>query len=156
MGINQRSSFLSHKCKFKINSHINLFSVDISCLVVPSISEKLPLVSIDHSQWKLPQNLKLADPCFNRSAPIDLLIGIQLFWKLLSIGHIALGKGLPIAQKTQLGLVISGTMSSVCNGNVTRCNFFKFWEIKNYLPQRKPCAKSTLDLHIRELLKEGL
>lgn len=68
------------------------------------------MFQFDVFDWKIPQNLKLADSRFNYSDSIDLLIGVELFWRLMSVGQISFGKGLSVAQKTQLGWIIANPM----------------------------------------------
>jgi hypothetical protein len=48
------------------------------------ITENLPLVIINTSAVNISKELQLADPKFLETAPVDLLIGADLFWNLLS------------------------------------------------------------------------
>lgn len=38
--------------------------------------------------FKLPAGLELADPQFNISSSVDLLISVDLFWQLLYVGQV--------------------------------------------------------------------
>ncbi|XP_067216970.1 uncharacterized protein [Linepithema humile] len=60
------------------------------------------------SRFKIPPNIQLADPNFNVPNDIDLLIGAEVFWQLLSIGHIKACQDHPTIQKTKLGWILSG------------------------------------------------
>jgi len=64
--------------------------------------------SFENKFYQIPPNIKLADPTFHVPGKIDLLLGSEVFWKLLCVGQIQLGKLKPIFQKTKLGWVISG------------------------------------------------
>lgn len=64
---------------------------------------------------KLPANLELADPRFNVSSDIDILIGTDLFWKSLCVGQIrAFGRHSTL-QKTRFGWILAGRMSGMSN-----------------------------------------
>ncbi|XP_011865061.1 PREDICTED: uncharacterized protein LOC105560476, partial [Vollenhovia emeryi] len=95
----------------------------------------------------------LADPRFNVPSEIDLVIGTEWFWELMCVGQINLGPGRPILQKTVLGWLIVG---SVTTGNLGRkryasCNLSsvreldealrQFWKIDD-IPVR---GESTID-----------
>jgi hypothetical protein len=79
----------------------------------------------------------LADPTFNQSGQIDVLIGSALFWKLFSIGQIHVNQSGTIIEKTKLGWIISGPIPQINSNSV--CNVSKissldsqlkrFWEI---------------------------
>lgn len=99
------------------------FVAKIGCLVFPSITEKLPQIRIDKSSICISSRVKLADPAFDELGQIDLLIGVGLFWSLLCVGQIRRQKGQPSLQKTQLGWIIGGELTtshketppSICN-----------------------------------------
>lgn len=76
---------IKFKTQIKIHSRQNAFSAKLSCLIVPHISDSVPNMSFDSSLLKIPQNLKLEDPDFNTTKPIDLLIGSDLFRQVLSV-----------------------------------------------------------------------
>ncbi|CAH0699559.1 unnamed protein product [Spodoptera exigua] len=61
------------------------------------------------------------DPKFYEPADVDLLIGADLFWKLLGSQKLELGNGKPILYKTHLGWIVSGPILT----NDLKCNFCK-------------------------------
>lgn len=84
------------------------------------------------------KNLVLADPTFNNTNQIDLLIGVDIFWELISTGRVKLGRNLPVLQNTVLAWVISGSIP--CNSTndshreSMKCTLFqeklqRFWEL---------------------------
>jgi hypothetical protein len=108
-------------------------------LVIPKITQNIRLVSLSARSLKIPKKLKLADPQFHISRPIDLLIGNE-FMRLLSVGQISskTPNG-PIFQKTQLGWIIGGTLpmvtapTSVCHVSQTVEQLVhKFWQIEEF------------------------
>lgn len=111
----------------------------------------LPAVEIDHNAFKIPSNIKLADPEFHKRGSIDMLIGAEFFFDWLEAGRIKLGDNLPILQSTKFGWIIAGSFartviaSLLCNRDIittSTCslehcetlnqNLNRFWEIKNY------------------------
>ncbi|XP_037930427.1 uncharacterized protein LOC119665206 [Teleopsis dalmanni] len=67
-----------------------------------------PSSEIDISSWKVPLNTPLADEQFFKSNRVDLLLGAESFFDILSVGQIKLGENLPVLQKTLLGWIVSG------------------------------------------------
>ncbi|XP_050516397.1 uncharacterized protein LOC126891261 [Diabrotica virgifera virgifera] len=101
-GINQLTHNINFRTSLTFKSDINNFSKKISCLILPNITSNLPYIHINRSQLNIPTKLLLADQNFEKPGPVDLLIGADTFWDILSVGQIKLGPGLPIIQKTTL------------------------------------------------------
>ncbi|XP_011067910.1 PREDICTED: uncharacterized protein LOC105154245 [Acromyrmex echinatior] len=59
----------------------------------------------------IPKHIKLADPNFNVSANVNMLIGAESFWRLICAGQIKQAKNQPTLQKTHFGWIISGKTS---------------------------------------------
>ena len=59
----------------------------------------------------IPTNIKLADPLFHEPGKIDLLLGANMFWDLVSVVQIRTGKSKSVLQKTVLGWVVGGRVS---------------------------------------------
>ncbi|XP_072398266.1 uncharacterized protein [Diabrotica undecimpunctata] len=86
-GINQTNYIVSYRTSVKFKSKTLNFSQVISCLVLPEIAGNLPSITFDKKTLNIPSNITLADPDFNISSPIDLLIGADIFWNLICIGQ---------------------------------------------------------------------
>jgi hypothetical protein len=91
-----------------LNDRDNTF--DLSCLVIPKITENLPVKSFDKRRLNLP-NLRLADPSFNKSGPIDLLLGADIFWSVMLPESVKANHSHPHLQNTQLGWLIGGSIA---------------------------------------------
>ncbi|XP_055589791.1 uncharacterized protein LOC129741974 [Uranotaenia lowii] len=63
---------------------ISTFSEDMSFHVLPSLSVALPTTSFEPSQLMLPESTILADPLFFQSNPIDVIIGAEFYFDLLT------------------------------------------------------------------------
>nr|CAI5850228.1 unnamed protein product [Callosobruchus analis] len=115
-------------------NHTNI-SANLSCLIVPKITDNLPGHTIDISGWEFPPDIRLANPSFQVSKKVDLLIGADLFWNVLCEGKINLGKNKPMLINTVFGYVVSGAIN-IPNNTTVRCNFVvnddlqRFWAIE--------------------------
>lgn len=158
-GINQITTNIKFKTKTKIKSRINAFEANLTFLVLPVITEKLPLVGFSKELVNIPQNIQLADEHYNEPKQIDILIGANLFYELLGFGKIRLGKNSPVLQETKLGWILTGSIflgSSMKQiSQKTFCNFIqqnetdtlnetlvRFWEVEE-LPQKQLVSKEA-------------
>ncbi|KAF2890887.1 hypothetical protein ILUMI_15286, partial [Ignelater luminosus] len=132
LGLNNTISNIDSKCEVSIQSLHNNFSASVPCFVVPQITGNLPNIVLNISELNIPKNIKLTDPSFFKPQKIDMLIGAQIFWNLISIGQINLGSNKPTLQKTRLGWVISGSIGKAQNSLVS-CNFTQNLDIQNQL-----------------------
>ena len=103
-------------------------------MVVSNITNYQPSIKWNTSELKIPANVNLADPFFHESRRIDILIGAELFFELMSVGQIRLGKGLPTLQKTLFGWVIAG-------GDSTRTHA---WSLSASVKQSEDCLLSSV------------
>lgn len=133
VGINSSSSTAATRVDCDIHSLHTNFTARLSCLVLDNISAHLPIVSFSSSLINIPHNIALADPTFNITNKIDMLIGAGLFWDLLCVGHIRLNGGRPSLLKTKLGWLVSGNIPEV-NKPKTACNISTV-ELNNTLQQ---------------------
>lgn len=109
-GLNGRSTRISHSVRATIESRVEDFSTKLELLVTPRIIDDTPPDTIDVTDWNLPSTIELADPAFNKTGPVDMLLGAGVFWDLLKAGRIALADGLPSLRETELGWVVGGAL----------------------------------------------
>ncbi|XP_065081812.1 uncharacterized protein LOC135704276 [Ochlerotatus camptorhynchus] len=107
-GIGNTTTLVEHETSVTINSRVSPFSLKSSMLILPSITMKLPQVSINVRQWSIPRDVDLADPTFAVTGSIDMILGAAHFFRVLRYGRISLGIDLPLLQNTEFGWVISG------------------------------------------------
>lgn len=150
-GINNMKCNISGSCKIKLNSCINTFSINLSCLIVPTITGNLPTIEINPQEINMPTNIKLADSRFFKPSSIDVLLGSDVFWSVIMPNQIKLGTNMPTLQESQLGWLVAGPVGfAKCIKNIS-CNFShvsdldkslkKFWEIEEL-----PTETKTLSL----------
>lgn len=148
------SSNSMQRCSVKIKSHNEQYETNLTCLVLSCISTNLPNKTFNMKRLNIPTACKLADPTFNISAPVDMLIGADVFWQLIESEQINLGPNQPIMHKSKLGWLLAGPLStksylrndsvhcnlsiekntSVISNETLNDNLCKFWEIEN-IPQ---------------------
>lgn len=145
-GINQIKTNISQQVNIEISSMHNNFKTKLSFLVISSITDLTPQNSFNISNLNIPNELALADPDFNVAAEVDMLIGASVFYELLCVGQIKLGKDLPLLQKTLLGWVVAGNlpMSQLNSASlVSKCLFTdselnkqieQFWLTEEVIP----------------------
>lgn len=99
------------------------FSLRVKAHVLDKLTALLPnkKVSINPTHMQILPSLVLADPSFERPAKIDLLLGAEVYSKIMMEGLIQGNNGSFIAQKTKLGWVLSGVVEdTVSKGQMSR------------------------------------
>lgn len=99
---------ISHKVRLQLKSLCTNFEYCDDFLVIDQITKKLPKYTFSKHRMEIPSHFTLADPNFNVSGDIDLLLNADFFWKIIIPGHLKIGVHLPTLQNTQLGWIVSG------------------------------------------------
>lgn len=141
MGIEQGAQPMSYQTTVELRSRITDFAEKITCIILDKISDNLPSAHACLSEIRVPKRIELADPHYDRSRPVDLLIGAGLFYRLLCVGQIRLKHNQPIFQKTLLGWIVTGELHSRTQQPRAACHLIKnvelsqqlerFWEIEH-------------------------
>jgi len=151
----------------RVKSRFNNFHENIDCVVLSTITQQLPQRFVSIQNVIIPTNIKLADPNFNVPAGIDMLIGAELFWRIICSGQIRQSKNQPVLQKTHFGWVISGGnstasavagLSSLVSFHATLSNdlnylLSRFWEIEHNISLHQ---LSQEEQECEELFKKGV
>lgn len=120
-GLNNIAIDAKENCKFELESCNSSFRKQVSALVIHSITGDLPSAEIDTRDINIPPNIKLADTRFNCPAPVDVLIGADLFWDIISHERLGMGHNQPYVQNSKLGWLVVGPVKSP--SNKICCNF---------------------------------
>ncbi|XP_075170134.1 uncharacterized protein LOC142242443 [Haematobia irritans] len=149
---------IKHKCFTTVKSRITDYEVPLSFCITPHISYQ-PDSELDVSTWNLPPNTQLADESFFKSKKIDLLIGTETFFDILSVGQIKLGPDLPKLQKTLFGWIVTGKYNAARDNNFNlsyllsteeeiNINLEHLWKIEEindnvseFTPEQMECEK---------------
>jgi hypothetical protein len=105
-GINIATSVTNYNMNIEVTSMKNDYTHKLNCLILPRITSKMPMTDIGLSIWKFPTDVFLADRDFNKPAPIDILLGAEIFFEILMSERYDC-KGLPVLQNTKLGYILS-------------------------------------------------
>ena len=88
------------------------FEGNIQAYIVPQVTTKLPSVSFEKYAWPYLASLPLADPGYNRSQTVDILLGADCLNVIMRDEKPRRGRaGEPMAQSTVFGWVLSGPVS---------------------------------------------
>ncbi|XP_061390211.1 uncharacterized protein LOC133325481, partial [Musca vetustissima] len=131
-----------HKVKIEVKPRFlsnEIFRTE--AFVLPSVMSAQPEESfeVNVEEWN---NYTLADPLFNKSYRVDLIIGGDLYSELMDEGQ-RKDNG-PFAQKTKLGWILSGKVqlenkSRRYHSAVT--NLERFWEIEEVETPASPAVE---------------
>ena len=107
-GINKKTTEAQNYANVKIKSNNGIkFMTSLSCLIIDVIGSDVPSNTFSINNWKIPKTVKLADPDFNKRAPVEMLLSAETFWRVLLNNKIKIAYGV-YARKTMLGWIITG------------------------------------------------
>lgn len=110
-------------------SRFDSTKVEVNAYILKEITSQTPLFSFAVNNLLLFENLELADPGFNESGPIDLLLGADTAWNILREGRRVDSKGNLVAHNTVFGWVITVSLHVGVNEDVDVL-LRSFWEIE--------------------------
>jgi len=113
-GLNQSVSAQSRKlCQFTISSPSKpRLQVETTAFVLPQLTGNLPSFTIPQEALRDLPNFELADPSFNKSSQIDVLIGADILPSILLGGSQKNICGSLLGQETVFGWILSGPVLS--------------------------------------------
>lgn len=130
-------------------------SFTLDAVVLPKICNPMPNCTIPLGDWQHVSNLKLADPQFNIPGEIDMLIGADIFSKILRDGKISGHRNEPTAINTSFGWILMGQVS--CALTKSAVNTFmtmidssldftlkRFWELEELPPTNSMSPEDIL------------
>ncbi|XP_047995968.1 uncharacterized protein LOC125233866 isoform X2 [Leguminivora glycinivorella] len=141
-------------CAAHIQSKLSDFNAKIDFLVLDQVTSRFPQNYVDISHLNLPASVQLADPTFNVPSQIDMLLGVEMFWTIVT----GAAKRLPTSKRTflipsKLGWLIAGpvegasahlhtgnTRSHLCLSDLS-AQMTKFWETEE-LPSETDSIKN--------------
>lgn len=140
LGIGESKAKVSKVTYAKFSSVNSTFNYSLPFLLLQNITNRLPPVQVNSESIALPKGIPLANPRFDKSTKIDVLLGVDIFWKLLAVEQPYLSS-FPMIYNTHLGYIISGqhtnTLPSetevICGISTLDLSrqIQQFWEIEN-------------------------
>lgn len=100
------------RCAAQIRSKLNDFTANVDFLVLDQITDHLPKKYFDISYLNIPAAIRLADPTFNVPGQIDVLLGADIFWDIVSGEQKALSSDkLTKLISSKLGWLLAGPVT---------------------------------------------
>lgn len=113
---NIKASHITKYSQFTISSVYDpTLLMPIEALLVKNITNLKPLMLSTNHEWQHFTKLQLADPTYDKSSKIDLLLGASIYAEILQDGVVKGFAHEPIAQQTKLGWIVSGAISKSIN-----------------------------------------
>ncbi|XP_063830297.1 uncharacterized protein LOC135079574 [Ostrinia nubilalis] len=108
------------------------YSFTTQALIISKVINCLPNNSFSKQSWPHLQHINLADPDYNISKPIDLLLDASIYSDIIMNGLIKGPHQAPIAQQTKLGWILSGNVQRFnCHVVINDVdNLSRFWEVE--------------------------
>ncbi|XP_055613292.1 uncharacterized protein LOC129759791 [Uranotaenia lowii] len=154
-GVGQVPTNTKERVRATIQSLQSDYSQPMEFYVLPKVTEDLPTSNISISTWRLPEEIKLADPDFFKSNPIDLLLGGEHFFCFFPTKQrIQLGEGLPMLVHSVFGWLVTGRCGVSSGEAPILCQhssisqslerlMSKFWEIEEGRSSSKYSVEET-------------
>ncbi|XP_055605044.1 uncharacterized protein LOC129753271 [Uranotaenia lowii] len=154
-GVGQVPTNTKERMRASIQSLQSDYSQTMEFYVLPKVTEDLPTSNISISTWRLPEEIKLADPDFFKSNPIDLLLGGEYFFCFFPTKQrIQLGEGLPMLVHSVFGWLVTGRCGVSSGEAPILCQhssisqsleklMSKFWEIEEGRSSSKYSVEET-------------
>lgn len=128
------------------------FSTDV--YIMKQLVNNLPTFSFTKPSWPHLDNIQLADPDFNISRPVDILLGADVYSEIILEGICRQNSNVPIAQQTRLGWILSGNVKTLqCNVVLQETeDLRRFWEIED-ISESEEAALSAEDQYCVQFYK---
>lgn len=122
-------------------------------LTIPKITGSLPPSTYEKTDWSHIKNIPLADPHYNRSGPIDLLLNAEIYSQIILPGLQRGDPNEPVAQYTSLGWILFGGSSApkaINSLSLHTCieiddRLRSFWESEEVSSTAPPVAADDLE-----------
>nr|XP_029733635.1 uncharacterized protein LOC109411900 [Aedes albopictus] len=112
LGVTGSPQLIKDKVRATIRSTLTKASFNLEFLVMKNVTTDLPMKSFQIDSDQIPVDVALADPSFNRSRRIDMLLGIQVFNELFTGQSFSLTDDHTFwCKKTIFGWVVGGAVS---------------------------------------------
>lgn len=164
-GINNATITLRKRVYVKLQSIWSSFQDSVMLVVHPKLRQMHPDHNINIDEWKIPNDMQLADHEFNRSQPIDIILNAHQVDLYTLSKTFSLGKDLPRLRETKFGWVVVGDWSTARSNNPSYANLAletanspdtndlptllrRFWELESTKPMKfLSCYETETEKH---------
>lgn len=144
-GIAEKESNCTGKLSIVCQSIYTSFKFHMDVLIMKSLIKNLPNRSFEKPLWSHLEHIHLADPEYNTSRPVDLLLGADAYALIMLDGLIrGADSSSPLAQQTHLGWLLCGTIKPQFHCNVIvndTADIHQFWQIEDIHEQNEISAE---------------
>ncbi|XP_049886484.1 uncharacterized protein LOC126380961 [Pectinophora gossypiella] len=135
-------------------SRYNNYTFITNALVMPKVIGLLPNFTFEKQPWSHLHNLNLADPEFNISKPVDVLLDATVYAEIIMDGILRGSNNAPIAQQTRLGWILTGNVRTfnchaVLNNLEEISQYWEMEEITQHNSNMTPAEEYCEDLYQR-------
>ncbi|CAG9136294.1 unnamed protein product [Plutella xylostella] len=108
------------------------YTISTEALVMTKVLNNLPNSTFERRPWSHVQNLQLADPEYNISRPVDILLDASVYSEIVMDCILRGSLQAPIAQQTKIGWILYGNVKTFnCNAVVNNIeDIAQFWEME--------------------------
>lgn len=110
VGVNGDINVINKAVNLEISSRHGSYHTNILAAVHNHLNQQHPACSTPVTKWKIPGRINLADPEFFKPRSIDMILGADVFYKILGGKRMKVGNGQPDLIQTQFGWVVAGPM----------------------------------------------
>ncbi|CAG7786272.1 unnamed protein product, partial [Allacma fusca] len=95
--------------------------INLTALVIKKIGGRYPRESLDASNWNHIPKIGLADPHFNESTPVNILLSTDIHYRIIRSGLLRGNENDPVSQESIFGWLVGGGTAtsnptkSICN-----------------------------------------
>ncbi|XP_052901615.1 uncharacterized protein LOC128309298 [Anopheles moucheti] len=112
IGAGHSSTPVRKSVRAKISSRTSPYELNADFLIVDNLIGDLPAHDVRTDEWQIPPNFILADPQFNKSAPLDLILGARHYHEFFQSGaQYRIAIHLPVLMESMFGWIVSGSAS---------------------------------------------
>ncbi|XP_058448970.1 uncharacterized protein LOC131428928 [Malaya genurostris] len=166
-GAGQMSKVIRESVYAQVASRKEQFSCGVDFLVMDKLTANLPSQNVSTANWRIPKDLFLADPTFNKSQPIDVVLGAKHFHSFFpNASRIQLHGNLPLLVDSVFGWIVAGSANPTQETSTNHVSFVavsmvsleesleRFWKMEeittkdNYSVEERSCEslyQSTTD-----------
>lgn len=157
-GIGTISGDCKGRLQLECKSNCTGYTFNTDVLIIQRLTNKLPSESFGKTNWPHIQGLQLADPDYNLSRDIDLLLGADIYSQVILEGVLKGTDQAPTAQQTQLGWILCGKLLTF-NCHVAIVNIqelTKFWETEDITQNSSDISKNDwCEMHYQQTTQRG-
>lgn len=93
-----------------VYSNVKQFKIEVNFVVVNNITSKLPHCSLKRENINIPSNITLADSKFHIPSDIDILLGADVYYNLITGKFVQIQNKFLTLLETHLGYVVGGSI----------------------------------------------